>query len=68
MASVLAEVAGETKGRAIVGLVMVSDRELVRTFGIRRIPTVFVVRNAEITASFVGVVPKSKIAQLLKGA
>jgi thioredoxin 1 len=67
MASVLNEVAGETKGKAIIGLVMVSDRDLVRTFGIRKIPTVFVVRNTEITASFVGVVSKSKIQQLLKG-
>jgi thioredoxin 1 len=68
MASVLTEVAGETKGRAIVGLVMTSDRDLVRIFGIRKIPTIFVLRNAEVRASFVGMVPKSKIQQLLKGA
>jgi thioredoxin 1 len=67
MASVLMEVAGETKGKAIVGLITVSDRELVRTFGITRIPTIFVLRNAEIRASFVGVVPKAQIQQLLKG-
>ncbi len=66
MASVLSELAGETKGRAIVGLVMVTDRELVRTFGIRKIPATFVMRNAEITASFVGLVPKKAIEQALK--
>jgi thioredoxin 1 len=66
MASVLNEVAGETKGRAVVGLVMVSDRELARMFGIRKIPTIYVVRNAEITASFVGIVPKGQIQQLLR--
>ncbi len=66
MASVLNEVAGETKGRAVVGLVMVADRELVRTFGIRKIPAIFVMRNAEITASFVGIVPKKAIEQVLK--
>jgi thioredoxin 1 len=66
MASVLDEVAGETKGRAAIGLVMVNDRELARTFGIKRIPAIFVIRNGEITASFVGVVPKMAIYQALK--
>ena len=66
MVSVLNEVAGETKGRAIVGLVSATDRELVRTFGIRKIPTIFVVRNAEITASFIGLVPKKTIEQALR--
>ncbi len=68
MASVLSEVAGETRGRAVVGLVMVSERELVSAFGIRRIPTIFVVRNAEITASFVGVIPKAQIYRILSGS
>ncbi len=67
MASVLNEVARETKGTAIVGLVMVTDRDLVRTFGIKRIPTIFVLRNSEVTASFTGVVPKEQIQRLLKG-
>lgn len=66
MVSVLNEVAGETKGRAIIGLVMATDRELVRTFGIRKIPAIFVVRNAEITASFIGLVPKKAIEQALR--
>ncbi len=66
MESVLNEVAKETKGRAVVGLVMITDRELVRTFGIRKIPTIFIVRNAQITASFVGMIPKAKIVQLLR--
>ena len=66
MVSVLNEVAGETKGRAIVGLVMATDRELVRIFGIRKIPAIFVLRNAEITASFIGLVPKKAIEQALR--
>ena len=66
MASVLSEVAGETKGRAIIGLVMVTDRDLARAFGIRKIPATFVMRNAEITASFLGVVPKKSIEQALR--
>jgi thioredoxin 1 len=66
MVSVLNEVAGETKDRAIVGLVMATDRELVRIFGIRKIPAIFVVRNAEITASFIGLVAKKEIEQALR--
>lgn len=46
---------------------MVSERDLVRTFGIKKIPTIFVLRNAEVTESFVGVVPKEKLQKLLKG-
>ncbi len=63
----LEEIARETKGRAIIGLVSTHDRELVRTFGIRRIPTIFVIRNAQVTASFVGIVHKAQIERLLKG-
>ena len=66
MESVLSEVARETKGKAIIGLVMTTDRELVRAFGIRKIPAIFVVRDAEITASFVGLVPKTAIEQVLR--
>jgi thioredoxin 1 len=68
MESVLMEVARETKGKAIVGLVMTTDRELVRTFGIKKIPTIFVLRNTQITATFVGIVPKTQIQQVLRGS
>jgi thioredoxin 1 len=68
MVSVLNEVARETKGKAIVGLVMTTDRELVRMFGIRKIPTIFVLRNTKVKASFVGVIPKARIQQVLKGS
>ncbi len=66
MASVLSVVAGDTKGQAIIGLISITDRELTRMFGIRRIPTIFIVRNTEITASFVGIVPKQEIEQALR--
>jgi thioredoxin 1 len=66
MASVLESVAGETKGRAVIGLVMVSDGHLVQAFGIDKIPAVFIVRNAEIVDSFVGVRPKAEIHKILK--
>jgi thioredoxin 1 len=66
MASVLNEVAGETKGQAIVGLISTTDRELTRMFGIRKIPTIFVVRNKQVTASFIGLVPKKTIEEALR--
>ncbi len=68
MASVLNEVAGETKGKAIIGLVASSDQDLARMFGVRAIPTIVIVRNTQISGSFVGVVPKEQIHQLLKGS
>ncbi len=66
MASVLGEMAGETKGRAVIGLVMVSERDLTRAFEITKIPTIFVVRNAQVVASFVGLVPKGQLEKVLK--
>jgi thioredoxin-like negative regulator of GroEL len=65
MASVLNEVAKENKGKAVIGLVMVTERDLVKTFGIRKIPATFVVRNGQITESFVGTAPKEKITRML---
>jgi thioredoxin-like negative regulator of GroEL len=66
MASVLDKVAGETKGRAVIGLVPTSDVNLARAFEIKSIPAVFVIRNAEVVASFVGAVPKAQIEKILK--
>ncbi|MBI4964826.1 MAG: hypothetical protein HY913_16245 [Desulfomonile tiedjei] len=66
MASVFREVAKETKGKAVIGIVMTTDRNLVRTFGIRSVPAIYVVRNGEVMESFVGAVPKAKITQLLQ--
>ncbi len=62
----MTEVARETKDKAVIGLVMVSDRELVRTFNIRRIPEIYIVRNNQISAKYTGVVPREKIMQELK--
>jgi thioredoxin 1 len=66
MASVLTQLAGETKGKAIIGLIMTTDRNLAGAFGVSKIPTIFVVRNAEIRASFVGIVPKAKLEEILR--
>jgi len=66
MVSVLKEVAKETKGKAVVGIVMTTERDLVRTFNIRRIPATYVIRNGEMVESFVGAVPKKRIKDLLE--
>jgi len=66
MASVLHQVAKETKGKAVVGIVLVTERDLVRTFGIRKIPATFIVRNGQIAESFIGTAPKEKITKLLQ--
>ncbi len=66
MASVLENVAQETRGRAVIGLVMVTDSQLTQAFAIQKIPAVFVVRNAAIVSSFVGVMPKASIHKILK--
>jgi thioredoxin len=65
MASVIREVASETKGKAVIGIVMTTERDLVRTFNIRAIPATFIVRNGQIVESFVGVTPKGRIMKLL---
>ncbi len=48
-----------------MGLISTKDRELTRAFGIRRIPTIFVVHNTEITASFIGIVPKKTVEEAM---
>jgi thioredoxin-like negative regulator of GroEL len=66
MASVLEKLAEEMRGQAIVGLIPSSDAVLARAFEVRRIPAIFVVRNAEVVASFIGAVPRAQIEKVLK--
>lgn len=66
MASVLEELAVETKGRVVVGLILMNERELARAFEITKIPTTFLIRNAQVKASFIGVLPKAQVYKILK--
>jgi thioredoxin 1 len=66
MASVLDELAVETKGRVVVGLILVNERELMRAFEITKIPATFLIRNAQVKASFVGALPKAQVHKILK--
>lgn len=62
------ELAGDMKGRAIIGLVRESERELFKAFGVKGIPAIFVMRNAEVRHSFLGTQNKDFLAKVLKDA
>ena len=42
------------------------DPDLARQFGIMSIPSLFVIKNGQIAAQAVGVMPKEKILEMLK--
>ena len=65
MESVLREVASEMAGKAIVGKVYPSERELFRKFGVRGVPTLFVVRNG-VVKRFVGRRSSERLIKALK--
>ena len=66
MESVIAEVADELAGKAVVGKIYAKERELFQKFGIRGIPAFFVMRDGEIKQSFRGSRPKATLLRALK--
>lgn len=71
VAPIVAEIAKEYEGKAIVGKLDVDNNPKVSAdFGIRNIPTILFFKNGEIADKQVGAVPKSvltgKIESLLK--
>ncbi len=66
MESVLQEVAEEMAGRAVVGKVYPSDGQLFKKFGVRGVPTLFVMRNGKIKMSFWGTSSKDVLMKVLK--
>lgn len=66
MDSVLYELADEMAGEAIVGKVHESERALFSEFRVRKIPTLFVVRNGEVKQYFVGMRPKGVLRTALR--
>ena len=63
---VIEELAEEYAGRAKVCKVNVDDEmELASKFGVTSIPSLFVVKNGEITASKIGFAPKDAILSML---
>lgn len=63
---ILEEVAKDLKGIAVIGKVDTDKNLIARRFGIRRIPTVFVIKDGEIKNAFYGVVPKEQIVKAIK--
>lgn len=63
---ILAEVAKDLSGRAVIGKLNTDKNLIARRFGISRIPAVFIIRDGEIKNSFFGVVPKETIVQALR--
>ena len=70
VAPIVAEIAQEYEGKAVVGKIDVDSNPGVATqFGIRNIPTILFFKNGEVADKQVGAVPKSvltsKIEKLL---
>jgi thioredoxin-like negative regulator of GroEL len=66
MESVLEQLAADMEGKAIVGIIPQSERELFRTFGVRGIPATFILYNSEVKQSYVGFQNKELLAKSLK--
>jgi thioredoxin-like negative regulator of GroEL len=66
MESVLEQLAADMTGKAIVGIVPQSERELFRTFNVRTIPAIFILYNAELKQSYSGFRDKELLARSLK--
>lgn len=63
---VMDELSRELDGRVRIYLIDVDERpELARTYGIRSIPTVLIVKNGEVVAASVGVRQKDSYIELL---
>ena len=66
MSPVVEELAEESDGKYKVGKVNVDEEpELAGRFSVSVIPTVFVVKNGEITGKSVGVKPKNELLGLI---
>jgi thioredoxin 1 len=68
VAPLVAEIAKEYEGKAVVGKLDVdSNPEIATRFGIRNIPTILFLKNGEVADKQVGAVPKSVLASKIEG-
>lgn len=63
---VLHEVAKELEGKAVIGKVNIDKNILPRKFGVKTIPTMFIIRDGEVKQLFRGVVTKERIVKALE--
>lgn len=66
MESVLADLAGELGDAVVIGKVYEGERSLFKKFGVRGIPAIFILRDAEVRESFRGTRSKSVLLRALK--
>lgn len=65
IAPTLDEIAEEREDIKVVKINVDEEPELANRFGVSSIPTLFVIKNGEITAQSLGVKPKAKILSML---
>ncbi len=66
MESVLADVSAELGSDAVIGKIHEKERALFAKFGVRGIPALFILRDAEVRQRFVGTQPKRVLIDALK--
>lgn len=67
MSSVVAELADEYQGKAIIGKVNVDEEpELAAAFGVASIPMFAVLKNGKVVDTKVGAMPKANLEAMLK--
>ena len=67
MSSVIAELADEYQGKAIIGKVNVDEEpELTAAFGVASIPMFAVLKNGKVVDTKVGAMPKANLEAMLK--
>ena len=67
VAPIVAELATEYDGKAVIGKCDVDENNEISTkFGIRNIPTLLFVKNGEVVDKIVGAVAKSKIVEKIE--
>ncbi len=65
MDSVFEELAKQFEGKAVVGRINNSEKDLFQVFGVRLLPTIYLIRNAEIKETMVGMQTKQHLNTIL---
>lgn len=67
VAPVVAELANDFEGKAVIGKLNVDENPQVSTdFSIRSIPTILFIKNGEVVDKHVGVAPKNVLAEKIE--
>jgi thioredoxin len=63
---IIEQLAKDFRGKAVIGRLNAETNMIARRFDVKRIPTVFIIRDGEIKDAFYGVVSKEKMAKALR--